>query len=68
MLGGEQIKAGLWAEEDATFTLIQNNLNLLKDRLIDVKFINPDIICYKEKPEAEQDSQTDYNELIDIQI
>ncbi len=68
MLGGEQIQASLWAEEESTFSLIQNNLDLLKDRLVDVKFIDPEIKCYKGKPEPDQDTQTNYNELIDIQI
>lgn len=68
ILGGEQILASLWAEEEKTFDLIQDNLNLLRQRLTDVKFIDPDVKCYKGKPETELSSHTDYNELIDIEV
>ena len=67
-LGGEKIQASLWAEEETTFDLIQNNLDLLHDRLTDVEFIDPDVKCYKGKPEVDAPLHSDYNELIDIEI
>ena len=68
ILGGEQIQASLWAEEEKTYDLIQNNLDLLRERLTEVEFLDPEVKCYKGKPEIDISSQTDYNELIDIEI
>ena len=68
ILGGEQIQARLWAEEEKTYDLIQNNLDLLRERLTEVEFLDPEVKCYKGKPEIDISSHTDYNELIDIEI
>ena len=67
-LGGEQIQASLWAEQETTFNLIQNNLDQLRERLTDVEFIDPDVSCYKGKPEVEASLHSEYNELIDVEI
>ncbi len=67
-LGGEQIQASLWAEQETTFDLIQNNLAQLRERLTDVEFIDPDVSCYKGKPEVEASLHSEYNELIDVEI
>ena len=68
ILGGEQIQARLWAEEEKTYDLIQNNLDLLRERLTEVEFLDPEVKCYKGKPEIDISSNTDYNELINIEI
>ena len=68
LLGGEQIKASLWAEEESTFDIILSNLNQLRDRLTDVEFIDPDVKCYKGKPESENSTISNYNELINVEI
>ncbi len=67
-LGDEKIKASLWAEKETTFNLIQNNLNLLYERFTGAEFIDPEVKCYKGKPEAETPLPSGYNELIDVKI
>jgi len=68
ILGGEKVHASLWAEEEKTYELIQNNLHQLNERLTDVKFIDPDVKCFKGKPESEPSTLADNNELINVEI
>ncbi|MFK8066772.1 MAG: flagellar hook-length control protein FliK [Gammaproteobacteria bacterium] len=68
ILGGQKIQASLWAEDQNTFELIQNNMDLLQQRLTDVEFIHPTINCYKGKPEVTNSISVSNKELIDIKI
>jgi len=68
VLGGEQIKASLWADEQETFELIQNHLDLLRQRLTDVDFIDPKVMCFRGNPESENNLSCKFNELLNIEI
>lgn len=67
-LGGEKIRASLWAEQDHTFTLLQHNMDYLRKRLTDVEFADPEVQCFKGRPEAVINERVNYNELIDVEI
>ena len=68
LLGSERIQASLWAEKETTFDLIKTNLHQLRERLTDVEFIDPDVKCFKGKPETELSPLANYNELINVEI
>lgn len=67
-LGGEKIRASLWAEQNHTFTLLQHNLDYLRERLKEVEFFDPEVHCFKGKPETLLDERTNYNELVNVEI
>ncbi len=68
VLGGHKIQATLWAEDQTTFELIQNNIDLLQQRLTDVEFIDPKVNCYQGKPEPTNSINPANKDLIDIKI
>lgn len=68
ILGGEQIRASVWAESADTYTLVENHLDALRDRLREVAFLDPQVRCFKGQPESIAQPQEHTDELIDIEI
>ncbi len=67
-LGGDQVRASLWAENDSTYDLIEANMSALKARLHDVAFVDPQVRCFKGKPEQLISTPEQTDELINIEI